>query len=330
MRDHWGTAQYRIRLPLLQLAQSGHIRDPVFHVVKDDGFDLDRTLDSRNEIHVIVQPFLSDEGLTMMEQLARRPHLNITLAVDDLWTGLPGYNPVRNSMPLDVADRLAYAATLSHQLVATTAALAHRLGLRHPNLSVVENALPHQPWTDLAEPENCASGGRPRFGWAGAKQHQFDLEFLEPVIAETSKDIDWVFFGMCPDQLRPHVKEIHELKPFVDYPATLAGMHLDVAIAPLVDNPFNRCKSHLKILEYGVLGWPVIASALDPYAQAPVKRIEGCDTQAWLKAVRELANDPGERAKSGQQLRDWVGQHHMLESRMSNWCNALGLHARAG
>ena len=57
------------------------------------------------------------------------------------------------------------------------------------------------------------------------------------------------------------------------YPARLARMNLDIAVAPLVDHPFNRAKSALKLLEYGALALPVVATDIEPYRGAPVSLV---------------------------------------------------------
>ena len=67
MRDHWGTANYRVRFPLEDLLQSAEFGESRFHVVKDDGFEPGPALQGSAARHVVIQPFLSDEGLRMME-----------------------------------------------------------------------------------------------------------------------------------------------------------------------------------------------------------------------------------------------------------------------
>ena len=41
---------------------------------------------------------------------------------------------------------------------------------------------------------------------------------------------------------------------------TLASLSGDIGICPLVDDEFNRNKSQIKAIEYGLLGLPVVAS----------------------------------------------------------------------
>ena len=54
-------------------------------------------------------------------------------------------------------------------------------------------------------------------------------------MAATHTEIDWVFLGMCPASLRRYAAEFHEMVPVEDYPAKLASLALDAAVAPIHD-----------------------------------------------------------------------------------------------
>jgi len=164
-------------------------------------------------------------------------------------------------------------------------------------------------------------GKRPRIGWAGAHQHLGDLALIEKAVAATHRDVDWVFFGMCPPSLRRHAAEFHAMVPVADYPPALASLGLDAAVAPLVDNAFNRAKSDLKILEYGVLGIGVIASPVGAYRETPVRFAETAD--AWVDAVRAVAADRSQSRAQGHALREWVLTHGMLAQMLPSWRRAL-------
>ena len=57
-------------------------------------------------------------------------------------------------------------------------------------------------------------------------------------------------------------------------PEALASLNLDLALAPLESNSFNEAKSHLKLIEYGILGFPVICSDVTAYrGDFPVTRL---------------------------------------------------------
>ncbi len=321
VRDHWGTAQYRVRFPLQDLADSGRAGSS-FQVVRDEGFDLRQALQHDRLRHVVVQPFVSDEGLAMMEFLHREAGLRITLVVDDLWTAIPADNPVHASLPADVGERLAYAARLSHALVLTTPALRQRLGIEHPNTHVINNALPGWIWDGLGQPRDSGRQ-RLRIGWSGAPQHACDLAFLHEVMQATRDQADWVFLGMCPPQLQDLASEVHGMVAFEHYPRTLAALGLDLAVAPLAEHEFNRCKSHLKVLEYGILGIPVVAADLEPYRDCPVPLAKANDAGHWLSAIRALMEDQAARQARGRALQQWVRKHHLTQHRRADWLAAL-------
>jgi glycosyltransferase involved in cell wall biosynthesis len=72
----------------------------------------------------------------------------------------------------------------------------------------------------------------------------------------------------------------------------MASLDLDIAVAPLEDNLFNRCKSNLRLLEYGAMSWPVVCSDVYVYKtnNPPVLRC-GNDTSNWIDALNNLIAD---------------------------------------
>mgnify|MGYP001817675263 FL=1 len=163
---------------------------------------------------------------------------------------------------------------------------------------------------------------RPRVGWAGAQQHLGDLLLLEEVVKETASEVDWIFFGMCPDSFRPYVKEVHDGVRFENYHEKLATLNLDLAVAPLEHNRFNEAKSNLRILEYGALGWPVIASDIEPYRNTPVSLVRS-QPSAWINAIRDHLHDLDAAYQKGDHLRAWVHEHWMLQGHLTEWLSAL-------
>jgi len=91
-----------------------------------------------------------------------------------------------------------------------------------------------------------------------------------------------------------------------------------------VDHPFNRAKSALKLLEYGALARPVVASDIEPYRDAPVARV-GPDPDAWIEALRAVARSPDRGASAGAALRRWIENSGTLQGQIPAWASALGL-----
>lgn len=112
--------------------------------------------------------------------------------------------------------------------------------------------------------------------------------------------------------------------PFQTYPAKMAALNLDLAIAPLEINAFNESKSNLRLLEYGVMGWPVICSDIFPYQtnEAPVCRVPNT-APAWVAAIRERIHDLDAAYREGDQLRRWVDRDYWLEDHLDDWHQSL-------
>ena len=128
--------------------------------------------------------------------------------------------------------------------------------------------------------------------------------------------------GMSLTKLRYHIAELHGPVSFDEYPAGLAALDLDLAIAPLEINRFNAAKSNLRLLEYGAVGYPVICTDIEPYRNAPVTRVPN-NPQAWIGAIRAHIHDMDATRAAGQQLHDWVLSDWMLDQHLDEWMKML-------
>jgi hypothetical protein len=266
-----------------------------------------------------------DIHLEALKLYRRHNRAFLVFGQDDLMSQLPAKNPFAHTVFKDMKKRLRAAASLCDRLVVTTAPLAEALRELHDDIRIVPNYLERAVWGALAPVPRA--DGRPRVGWAGAQQHEGDLELLHEVVRATAGEVDWVFLGMCPEAIRPYVAECHAGVPFDRYPHKLASLSLDVALAPLEHHRFNQCKSNLRILEYGALGWPVLASDIAPYRGTPVTCLPN-KPQAWIEALRSRIHDLHAARQEGARLRDWVRGHWMLEDHLDEWLLALAPDSR--
>lgn len=97
-----------------------------------------------------------------------------------------------------------------------------------------------------------------------------DLDLLLPTIEKTVDQVQWVFFGYAPPQLKKYIEEKKiEVYPgisIMNYPARLNSLHLNAIVAPVVDMEFNRCKSNIKWLEACAIGVPLYAQKINTYS----------------------------------------------------------------
>lgn len=101
-----------------------------------------------------------------------------------------------------------------------------------------------------------------RIYWGGGGGHYDDLlnarDALLRICAERP-NVKLVFSNFIPDwaaDLPPFRVFMIRFAPFMAYPKVLRWICADVAIAPLVDNEFNRCKSNVKYLDYAMAEIP--------------------------------------------------------------------------
>ncbi|MGA7800093.1 MAG: FkbM family methyltransferase [Gammaproteobacteria bacterium] len=260
-----------------------------------------------------------DAHIEALRQYRRGGGAFVTFGQDDLMTALPAKNPLRSTIYKDIKKRLRECLSLCDRLIVTTEALGHHFRSYIGDIRIVPNRLDHR-WADLEVRRRV--GDRPRIGWVGALQHGGDLQLLDQVVRETAREVDWVFMGMCPEPIRPYVAEFHGPVPYDDYPTALAALGLDIAVAPLEYNSFNEAKSNLRLLEYGVLGCPVICTDIEPYRNAPVTRVANT-ASAWINAIRDRVHDLDAAEQEGVQLREWVRSQWMLDDHLDEWMEAL-------
>ncbi|MCP9758609.1 methyltransferase domain-containing protein [Aquitalea sp. S1-19] len=319
-----GSGKYRIVQPLTMLEEQGQAaimcaphNQPLPCLMSAKRMEADIFL---------MQTPVSDAHFSALEAYRTHlPELRRIASLDDLLTAIPQESNVYKDWKRqfrDVRSRLRRALALCDRLIVSTETLREFCTPMIADIRVVPNRLRRSDWGHVSSLR--AQGRKPRVGWVGAHQHAGDLALIREVVRALQHEVEWVFMGMWPDGLEDVAMERHAAVTYENYPQTMAALNLDIALAPLANNDFNRCKSNLRLLEYGVMGWPVVCSDIDPYRtnNAPVTRV-GTDAQAWISAIRTLAQDPARAEQEGKVLRAWVDQHYWLDEHWQEWEQAL-------
>ena len=316
-----GSWKFRIQQPLQAMRGEG-VADSLILPFSKDLVQLPNMaeLERLQADSLLMHNAMHDPYMDAMEAFKRVNQTFIVFGQDDLMYAMPPKNPFSRTIYKDVKKRVRRCLGIADRVIVTTQPLADELSGMADDIRVVPNYLDQAIWGGLRSQRGVSD--KPRVGWAGAQQHLGDLELLEEVVRETADEVDWVFFGMCPEFLQPYVKEIHNPVTFGKYPQKLATLNLDLAVAPLEHNRFNECKSNLRLLEYGALGWPVIASDIAPYREGPVCRVHN-QARAWIKAIRERIHDMDATRQEADVLRDWVRENWFLQQHLHEWLRAL-------
>ena len=319
----YGSWQYRAYQPMKALRDAGRahcVQTPFIHknmILLPTPAEIERIRPDA----LLMHNTLHDDCIEALAKYKKVNRAFVVFGQDDLMFALPPKNPFSKTVYKDIKKRLRRCLSLADRLLVTTDALADGLRSMSDDIRVLPNYLDDSVWQGLSSERNVSR--KLRVGWAGAQQHLGDLEMIEQVVRDTAEEVDWVFFGMCPDCLRPYVREVHDAVRFESYPEQLAALNLDLAVAPLEHNRFNEAKSNLRLLEYGVLGWPVVASDIEPYRDAPVCRVPN-QPRAWINAIRERVHDVESAWREGDRLRNWVRENWMLSQHLTAWEEVLG------
>lgn len=313
--DEMGCGQYRIIQPFNALRSAGLIDGALsrglMHVT-----DLERYAPDV----VVLQRQISAERLEAMRRMRAFSGAFKVYELDDYLPNLPLKSVHRSHMPRDIVKSLRRGLSYVDRFVVSTEAIAEAFADFHPDIQVRHNTLDPRFW-DASLPESeRRTAAKPRVGWAGGASHTGDLEMIEDVIKALAGEVEWVFFGMCPDRLRPYVHEYHPGVLIAQYPAALARLNLDLALAPVEQNLFNECKSNLRLLEYGACGYPVICSDIRCYSgDLPATRVKN-RYRDWVDAIRMHLSDPDASEAMGNALRDRVKGQWMLEgTNLEGW-----------
>ncbi|TVO58183.1 glycosyltransferase [Denitromonas ohlonensis] len=315
-----GAGEYRVLAPLRAARRAGKALSAVFSPPSPDK----RRIPSLQDIarlegakSYIIHHGFSGQHLVMLQQIRDYlPELLVVGSMDDLSTAIPPESSVFNQWSRDTRSRVRESLALCHRLIVSTEPLAEFARTMVDDIRIVPNRIEWERWKDVHSLRRTSE--KPRVGWAGAQQHQGDLALIAEAVRETHEEVDWIFFGLCPDEIRPYVKEDHGWVSFDDYPSKLASLNLDLAVAPLEVNAFNEAKSNLRLLDYGILGWPVICTDVEPYRNAPVTRVNN-STRDWVEAIRAHVGDLEATAKAGDSLHDWVMANYILEEHVDDW-----------
>lgn len=130
------------------------------------------------------------------------------------------------------------------------------------------------------------------------------------------------------------VKEQVEAIPWIkleDWAKEYKALGLDIGIAPLTDNMFNRAKSNLRWLEYSVQKVPAVVSPVEAYScvRDGVDALVAKEKGDWETQLERLITDPDLRKKIGEAAYERVSTEFNIDLNIEKWLNVYTeIHAR--
>jgi hypothetical protein len=168
---------------------------------------------------------------------------------------------------------------------------------------------------------------KPRILYPGSFNHfsqktsggDFSNELINYII-KTLDIYEWHFIGGCPFELKNNSKiKLHKWCNYYEYSNKIKEINPTVAIAPLEDNEFNKCKSNIKLLEYCALGIPGLYQNLEPYNEASYKF---STIDEFIDKLENLIKDVNIQHDVWYNDYNLIKDKLYLEDNMLNWINA--------
>jgi len=288
--------------------------------------DIDAALGREADALVCQRHVVSD--LPMAERLldhCRRHGMRLIYDLDDDLVSIPVTHPEVGRLKSLAAVVMRFLAAADSVWVATPE-LRRRLSTIRPDAEVVRNAHDDRIWR-RPHPQSAGIRSRAvRIVYMGTATHDEELEFLEPIAESLQRQFGQrVRFDVVGVASRQHLpRGFHRVVPD-DGPVTQAypgfvewfcRQEWDIAVSPLIDGPFNRCKSAIKLLDYAALGLPVVASRHTEYETAfgdghGVQFVGNTESE-WTESLAVMIADPEARRRAGHRILDHYRRHHVL------------------
>jgi glycosyltransferase involved in cell wall biosynthesis len=176
-----------------------------------------------------------------------------------------------------------------------------------------------------------------RIGFAGGLSHKADLEMiLEPmsyILVKYPNVIFQVVGALHPKEAMEMGVKMYEFckvdindrfmvrggtEAWQGYPEFINSFAWDIAIAPAVDDEFNKCKSHNRWMESAMIGCPTVASPVYPYITPVQGRqvirhgITGVianNSEEWFEMLSGLIEHPDKRKEIAKNAYDYIANN---------------------
>ena len=288
----------------------GYIRllQPLHHPAITGGFDVqvatgETIFDHPAEI-IVTQRFALPDVATADRLAAHCRATGATLVfdLDDDLLNIPRSHPEATLLRprAKVVRRMLDAADI---VWVSTPALAERLRPIREDAAVVANGLDERIWKTPPTP----SQDQPvRILCMGTNTHDHDFALIEPALsrlkAEYQQRVVIDIVGMTTrldlpsglNRVAPPASARRSYPGFVNW-LTSANPPWHIGLAPLLDTPFNACKSPLKAMDYAAMGLAVVASDTPVYrgsiADGPAGQLVANSHSAWYAALTWLVRN---------------------------------------
>ena len=192
----------------------------------------------------------------------------------------------------------------------------------HPKISVIPNSIDFAVWDKEKKRKKKHRGIRICFN--GSSSHWEGARLIEQPIVRIMREFPDTIF-IIPKVYSNIFEQYADLSnrieyfdwvPLKDFAKSMAKLNIDIGLAPLADNMFNRAKSNLRWMEFSALEIPVICSPVEAYKNVVDKKtgLVALEKEEWYNAIKALVLDEPLRTTLAKNANNEVREKYNLEA----------------
>ena len=274
-----------------------------------------------------------DESIFNFVRRAKEREKRIIFDTDDYMHGIPAHHPSKGAIEsskygywMDKMIEVCDVMTVSTQYLKTL----YEKKYYGKKIVVLPNCINKGNWEmDKINRDTI------NIGWGGSSTHFEDIQTVTPVLIqlfEENEKLRLVCLNYPGVDHQPKYRDAFEGIPMRKR-TTVCGVHphregqnlnmMDIGIAPLLDNDFNRAKSNVKFLAYSMGSIPTVATNLEPYQDTNLIKIKGNRFNSWYKALQTLIKDADYRKSLGKLAKKEVLSKYDIDNNLHLWMELL-------
>lgn len=155
-------------------------------------------------------------------------------------------------------------------------------------------------------------------GWTGTSgNYAFFTDALVQAIKEMLASHEHVnFLFICDKQPEKRFDFPYEFIQWSEANEVEDLKKIDIGLMPLIDSPWTKGKCGFKLIQYGTIAIPSVASDVGVNSEIILDQQSGyivkSDAQAWKKALERLINSPETRREMGKKAREHIDAYYSV------------------
>lgn len=190
------------------------------------------------------------------------------------------------------------------------------------NVTVIPNFITPSEWNFERKKNE-----KTRIGWVWSPTHFPDIQIIQKSLEKIIKKypVEIVIFGTEKNIFPFETTNIKGVK-YTDYPKTFMEEGIDISIAPLADNDFNKSKSNIKWLESSMAGACFVGSRVYPYSKSIKQGKTGllCNKEpSWTKTLSTLIEHPLIREQIAKNAKEEVMKNYSSNKKWKEFYDSI-------